>query len=918
MSYAVEDRATAARVVHALASLGWEVWWDRELSPGKAFDEKIAARLASASAVVVLWSRHSVASEWVREEASDAKRREILIPAFIETVEPPFGFKLRHTVDLTSWDGSPTAPEFATLAAAITALVPPAVPATPVPVTAASARGERSTARWGLRAALLIACAVAVAAAIGGVWYWDAYHRVHIAYFANVIKRHGLPEGIVRLDVSMVARRNVTLALIRRGRRNPVDEVRLVNSNGDTPPTATYAPPTSFVDLNPLMSRAFDEDDAWNSEIIVVTRVTFTRDASGRVLEQTGLSSGGRTVYTLHYGTPEIGEYKRGGFASPIRESGIVYLRFARVVEGPHAGLDEKVSFLDAAQHPQPDESGEYGYRVVFDDRGLVRERVALGATLEDQSNSNGLLKIVQVHDAAGNVIETSNVDSRGELTRSRLSIAGVRVQYDSAGNLSRSTFLDQSGMPTVVSSLGAAGFSMTYDSQGRMTSQTLFGSDYQPVIGRNGFAKQTFEWLAPTRSVIRTYGPSERPVPVFGGAYEVVQTWDAKGLAIETTYRSTKGEPTRINNGCSTIRMEYDSVGNVTEFRCLNEELAPTIMTDGASILRVSHDERGNPLTTRFFDRTGKPGLQGESYVAIQRAYTPAGKLAKVVFLDGAGKPIKLREGYAGYVFTYDGAGNRVREAYFDEAERSTLVVGGFYAVTSEYDSRNREIRTTFWGTDGRQVRSDNGYASIKRVWGDRGFVDESIYVGEDGHLTKSVDGYARARFKRNERGQILEIAYFDERGRPAVTIRPGSGRTRFTYDASGLLVERAELDSDGRPMTNAYGYSVMRYSYDAHSLETGRELLDVRGRALTFKLGVDRVVRGSVAADSGFRVGDVLLTYDGEAVTTRYDFTNRLELFKGDRRREITVERGGQVISLDLPAGRVTGVTLEERAYP
>ena len=129
MSYAVEDRATAARVVHALASLGWEGWWDRELAPGRAFDEKIAARLAGASAVVVLWSRHSVASEWVREEASDAKRREILIPAFIETVDPPLGFKLRQAVDLTSWDGSATAPEFTTLAAAVASLAPPALPA---------------------------------------------------------------------------------------------------------------------------------------------------------------------------------------------------------------------------------------------------------------------------------------------------------------------------------------------------------------------------------------------------------------------------------------------------------------------------------------------------------------------------------------------------------------------------------------------------------------------------------------------------------------------------------------------------------------------------------------------------------------------------------------------------------------------
>jgi len=42
-----------------------------------------------------------------------------------------------------------------------------------------------------------------------------------------------------------------------------------------------------------------------------------------------------------------------------------------------------------------------------------------------------------------------------------------------------------------------------------------------------------------------------------------------------------------------------------------------------------------------------------------------------------------------------------------------------------------------------------------------------------------------------------------------------------------------------------------------------------------------------------------------------------NRFELFKGDRRREIRVERGGQIVGLDLPPGLIRGCELEERAY-
>jgi hypothetical protein len=51
---------------------------------------------------------------------------------------------------------------------------------------------------------------------------------------------------------------NVSLALIRHGRQNPVDEVRLVNASGNTPPAGTYATPFSFSNLNPLKSNAYD------------------------------------------------------------------------------------------------------------------------------------------------------------------------------------------------------------------------------------------------------------------------------------------------------------------------------------------------------------------------------------------------------------------------------------------------------------------------------------------------------------------------------------------------------------------------------------------------------------------------------------------------------------------------------------
>jgi S1-C subfamily serine protease len=73
--------------------------------------------------------------------------------------------------------------------------------------------------------------------------------------------------------------------------------------------------------------------------------------------------------------------------------------------------------------------------------------------------------------------------------------------------------------------------------------------------------------------------------------------------------------------------------------------------------------------------------------------------------------------------------------------------------------------------------------------------------------------------------------------------------------------------------------------------------------------------VALGSVAADAGLKVGDVIVTYDGQSVSTIDQFTNTFELFRGDRGREVRIERAGNVLSLDVPPGHLEGLELAER---
>jgi hypothetical protein len=70
LSYAREDRRVAGNLAAALGSAGHSVWWDRQLDGGQEFSTEIEAELERSDVVLVAWSKVSVKSRWVRDEAA--------------------------------------------------------------------------------------------------------------------------------------------------------------------------------------------------------------------------------------------------------------------------------------------------------------------------------------------------------------------------------------------------------------------------------------------------------------------------------------------------------------------------------------------------------------------------------------------------------------------------------------------------------------------------------------------------------------------------------------------------------------------------------------------------------------------------------------------------------------------------------
>jgi TolB-like protein len=103
LSYARADRPDVARLVAALEAEGLALWWDQLIEGGAAFAKSIESALDGCDAVIVVWSKASVGSDWVLDEAGQGRDLRKLVAVSLDGTLPPLGFRQYHALNLTAW-----------------------------------------------------------------------------------------------------------------------------------------------------------------------------------------------------------------------------------------------------------------------------------------------------------------------------------------------------------------------------------------------------------------------------------------------------------------------------------------------------------------------------------------------------------------------------------------------------------------------------------------------------------------------------------------------------------------------------------------------------------------------------------------------------------------------------------------------
>lgn len=212
LSYSRKDAAKAQRFTAWLEREGHDVWRDDDdISGGASFSAEIERALNDCDAVLVLWSKDSVQSAWVRDEAGFGRDKGKLVPLSLDRTELPLGFRQFQSIDLSGWKGrgEPTRADHIRRAIARVA-DPSEVPP--------EARAPTRTAGPGVpsRKLLLAGSAVALAAVAAVGFYlsqrWSADRQIAIA----VLPSPHSPDRAMAADYANVAAADMASFLPRR------------------------------------------------------------------------------------------------------------------------------------------------------------------------------------------------------------------------------------------------------------------------------------------------------------------------------------------------------------------------------------------------------------------------------------------------------------------------------------------------------------------------------------------------------------------------------------------------------------------------------------------------------------------------------------------------------------------------------
>jgi tRNA A-37 threonylcarbamoyl transferase component Bud32 len=645
---------------------------------------------------------------------------------------------------------------------------------------------------------------VSVAAALG-IWFWQQAEaarqkqddderaaaearQVKIEYYANFVRRWGVPEGIGPLSEEQARRRMLSYKFHRRGGR--VEKLEVVNGHGRP------------AQGNLLMVGVPQLDLLAGSGATALCRFEYQRDEQGRLTRETAFDRRGEVVWAFVYTTPETAHYvDRYGYPLTRVGSGAAYVEFNWSPEG----FPTLTRYLDRNRQRRPDSNGVYGIRQEFDPRGLPVRQTFVGKKDQPLVGKGLYAQEVKEYDAQGNCTRhgyfgadggpVRNASERIHLATQKYDAAGnpvehacfgvddkpcpnlmgahkMVIRYTDRGDPSEGAFLDTHGQP-VVTTMGVARIRVVMDDHGNLIQSTFLDASGRLAANTNGVARLAITYDDhDQRTSLAGYDQAGRPVANQGGWWKTIFKYDRRGNAVETAYLAPDGKP--LAGAPAKLLQEYDERNHVVANAFFDAGGMPMVHPYwGVHKWTYQFDDRGNGTHGAGWGIDGKPALLNEGFAKWIYTYDDRGFVVGLAYFGLDGRPTRIRSGYARIVYERDDHGRSTAEMVFGPDDQPATNAQGFHKIVQAYDERGNQVLSAGFGTDGKPCLGKDGYSRVVSVFDDgRNLVNKRTYFGADNRpVLLPTHGYARIIRSYDRFNICTDVKYFDTAGKPVAT---------------------------------------------------------------------------------------------------------------------------------------------------
>ncbi|MFO0588438.1 MAG: serine/threonine-protein kinase [Polyangiaceae bacterium] len=538
--------------------------------------------------------------------------------------------------------------------------------------------------------------------AIGGVVVWDR-DRLKITYYANVVDRRGVFEGVAPL--SGPDGRSMTRKLLRKGGR--VVAVECVNGRGAL---------GSLADCGAFSSAELHYADDGR----VAYRIE--RGPTGRFLA--------KYVYAYKDDRLQIVRQDRNDLPQPDAGDVAMY-RY----EFDERGFRRKSSYFSDRGSPRPS-FGVYGYEQTNDEHGQPIALVFLDDAGSPLVRTDGVTRATITWDSKGNEVARAYFAADGRPAANSDGAAGTRQTVDEHGNVIERVYLGVDGKPTRRED-GVARWRARYDEAGCQIERALFGPDDRPARSKLGYASFHAKCDERGREIERAYfGLSGEATRVQDG-YSIVRfRFDDRNAEVERAFFGVDGLPITNTAGAAILRTRYDERENPVEVSAFGVDGRPTLTKAGHATVRRRYDDRDIEVETAYLGVDGRPIVAADGCATIRVRHDDRGKETERTCFGEGDRPRLSPEGWAIVRTGRDDRGNPIERSYFDAAGRPVLTAGGFAIERSTYDARDDEIERRYLGKAGEPVLRSGGYSSVRMRHDEMRKVVETTYFDLEGHV--------------------------------------------------------------------------------------------------------------------------------------------------------------------------------------